>query len=44
MTTTSKRHFLRFSLRAMLVVLTVFGVWLGVQVNRANEQKRAVAV
>ncbi len=42
MTATPKRRFLRFSLRAMLVVLTVFGVWLGVQVNRANNQKATV--
>ena len=26
----------------MLVMLTVFGVWLGVQVNRANHQKAVV--
>ncbi len=40
--TPKRRHFLRFSLRAMLVMLTVFCVWLGVQVNRANKQKAAV--
>ncbi|HJN08885.1 MAG: hypothetical protein QGG09_19600 [Pirellulaceae bacterium] len=42
MTTRPKRRFLRFSLRAMLVVLTVFSVWLGVQVNRARNQRAAV--
>ena len=34
-----RRRFLRFSLRAILVALTVFGVWLGVKVNRANNQR-----
>ena len=42
MKTKPKRRLLRFSLRAMLVVLTVFGVWLGVQVNRANKQRAVV--
>lgn len=37
-----RRHCLRFSLRSMLVVLTVLGVWLGLQVNRANTQRRIV--
>jgi hypothetical protein len=42
MTVKPKRRLLRFSLRAMLVVLTVFGVWLGVQVNRAANQRAVV--
>ena len=43
MTAKPKRRLLRFSLRAMLLVLTVFGVWLGVKVNRANNQRAVVA-
>ncbi|MAD80860.1 MAG: hypothetical protein CMJ50_08470 [Planctomycetaceae bacterium] len=43
MGTKPKRHrFLRFSLRATLLVLTVFSAWLGVQVNRANNQRSVV--
>ena len=37
-----RRRFRQFSLRTMLVVLTVFCVWLGWTVHRANEQKKAV--
>ena len=40
--TTPKRRFMRYNLRAMLVVLTAFGVWLGVQVNRVKRQKEVV--
>jgi hypothetical protein len=32
----------RYSLRALLVVITVFGVWLGIKVDQARRQKRAV--
>ena len=38
-----RRRWPRFSLRTLLVVVTALGVWLGVQVNRANKQRRAVA-
>jgi hypothetical protein len=36
------RRWLRFSLRTMLVVVTLLGVWLGVKVEQARRQKRAV--
>ena len=42
MTAKRKRHYVRFSLRTMLVVLTAFAVWLGVQANRANRQRAVV--
>jgi hypothetical protein len=37
------RRWLRFSLRTMLLVVTVLCVWLGVKVNQARRQKEAVA-
>ena len=37
------RRRLRFSLRAMILVILVIGIWLGWQVNRAREQREAVA-
>jgi hypothetical protein len=37
------RRFLQFSLGTLLLGITVFGVWLGVQVNRARRQREAVA-
>ncbi len=37
-----RRRWLRFSLRTMLVVVTVFGVWLGIKVDEARRQKAAV--
>lgn len=37
-----RRRWLQFSLKSFLVLLTVFGVWLGVVVNQANRQRRAV--
>src|SRR6188472_2508849 len=37
-----RRRCLRFSLRSLLVFITVFGVWLGVKVNQARRQKEAV--
>src|SRR4051794_16756178 len=37
-----KRRWLRFSLRSMLLALTVTCLWLGVQADRAQRQKRAV--
>jgi hypothetical protein len=36
-------RWLRFSLRTLLVVITVLCVWLGIQVNAARRQKHAVA-
>ena len=33
----------RFNLRTLLVVLTLVGIGLGIQVNRASRQRRAVA-
>jgi len=41
--TRSRRRWLRFSLRTMLVLVTVLGIWLGVRVNQARRQKEAVA-
>ena len=37
-----KRRWFRFSLKAFVVVLTVFCVWLGALVFRVNKQKEAV--
>jgi hypothetical protein len=39
---TSKRRWWRFSLKTLLVLLTLFCVWLGTLANSANRQKRAV--
>ena len=39
---TSPRRFLTFSLRSVFVVLTAAGIWLGVVVNRAREQRETV--
>jgi hypothetical protein len=36
------RRWLRFSLRTLLIVVTLFGVWLGVKVDQARRQKLAV--
>jgi hypothetical protein len=38
----SQRRWLRYSLRTLLMLVTVFGVWLGVKVNQARRQKQAV--
>jgi Leucine Rich repeat len=37
------RTLLQFRLGTLLLAVTVFGVWLGIQVNRANRQRRAIA-
>jgi Leucine-rich repeat (LRR) protein len=37
-----KRRLLRFSLRAMFVVVTALCIWLGIQVNAARRQREAV--
>src|SRR5688572_26162539 len=37
-----RRRWLRFSLRTLLVAVTVLSVWLGVKVDQARRQKRAV--
>jgi hypothetical protein len=37
------RHRLKLSLRAMMLVILLLGVWLGWQVNKAREQREAVA-
>lgn len=34
----------QFSLRALLLLMTVFGIWFGIRMDRARRQKRAVAV
>ena len=44
--TKPKRRWFRFSLRTLLVLMTVLGAvfgWLGVRVNRARKQREAVA-
>ena len=38
----TKRRWLQFSLRTMMVVVTVFCVWLGITAKRARDQKQAV--
>ena len=38
-----RRRWFRFSLRALLVVMTVLCVWLGFKVNAARRQREAVA-
>jgi hypothetical protein len=37
-----KRRWLRFSLRTLLLLVTGLCVWLGIQVNRAREQREAL--
>jgi hypothetical protein len=39
-----KSHWFRFSLRTLLLLLTVLCVWLGIQVNSVRRQREAVAV
>lgn len=39
-----KRRWLQFSLRGLLVALTLLGVWLGLHVERVKRQQLAVAV
>ena len=38
-----KRRWLQFSLRTMLLVVTVFCIWLGITAKRARDQKQAIA-
>jgi hypothetical protein len=38
-----RRHRLRISLRAMLLILLLLSLWLGWQVNKVREQREAVA-
>lgn len=37
-----RRRWLQFRLRTIFVLLTILGLWLGVQANRAQRQRRAV--
>ncbi len=37
-----KRSWFRYSLRTFLVILTLFAVWLGVQVHRARQTRLAI--
>ena len=38
-----RRRWLRFSLRTLLLLTAVIAAWLGVQVNKAQKQRAAVA-
>jgi hypothetical protein len=38
----SKRRWLQFRLRTLLIVMTLFALWLGLKVDRVNRQRRAV--
>ena len=38
-----KRRLLQYSLRTFLLLVTVFSVWLAIQVNKAQKQRAAVA-
>src|SRR5689334_19696866 len=40
---TTRRRWLRYSLRTLFVLVTLLCVWLGLWANRAERQKRAVA-
>jgi len=42
MNTPTPRRWFRFSLRTFFVVLTIFGVWLGVQVKWVRDRKEAI--
>ena len=37
-----KRRWLQFSLRTLMVVVTVFCIWMGITAKRARLQKQAV--
>jgi hypothetical protein len=43
MTAAPKRRWLRYSLRTLFVVVTVFGVWLGWQASIVHERKRILS-
>ncbi len=38
-----RRRWLQFSLRTLLIAMTLFALWLGVKVHRVRQQKAAVA-
>jgi hypothetical protein len=40
---TPKRRRLKFSLRTLFAVITIFGIWLGWHVHHAQQQKQAIA-
>ena len=37
-----RRRYFRFSLRALVIVVTALTVWIGLKANRANRQQHAV--
>src|SRR3954468_2336054 len=39
----ARRPWLRFSLRTLLILITAISIWLGLRVNAARRQARAVA-
>src|SRR5262245_33102960 len=43
MSTTSKQRWLRFSLRTLLVAMTVFAIWLGLYVKSYRDRRTAIA-
>jgi len=38
----SRRRFFRYSLRTLMIVVTVFCVWMGITAKRARDQRQAV--
>ncbi len=38
-----RRRWFQFSLGSLLLVMTVFGIWLGIRMDRARRQEQAVA-
>ncbi len=44
MTTHSRRRFFRYSLRTLMLVVTVFCVWLGWQVQKARNQQYVISI
>ena len=41
-TTHPKRRFFRYSLRTLMIVVTVFCIWLGITAKRARDQRQAL--
>ncbi len=39
----TKRRWLKFSLRGLLAVVAIFGIWLGIKINACARQAEEVA-